>query len=636
MAKRICSAVLVFAILLLCGISVSTPPQNLYTYCHTDEDIVKTLKSEDIVGFNSCGAEGNRIKITDGDAGIIFEVQDIAFRSVRINVDKKEKSVPVQIFVDEGAGYVYNQSPYAHILSGNSSVSLNVKGENAKFLRIDIDEDYTLNSVELHQKEAKKNEYTPKTPYFLYGITVVLALLLTLVFALLDRRFAITEKITENFKKGGKAFAFNFEKSVFCLVLILGVCFAVARPFGHVAWDFDSHYRMALCSSYGGTVYVTEADRKCMNAHADSLISATAEENASKIEAMNDSAQILSSVERGRPRLTHFSMGVPMAIARFFGVDFYGQVLAGRLGNVILYAVLCYFALKKLKSGKVLMSVIAMLPTNLFLAASYSYDTWVTGFAFLGMAYFISELQQPEKRIECKDTVIMCLAFAVACIPKAIYAPLILLPLFMSKREFGNRKSYYRLYLLILAVLALFFVLMSLTVISGTGDLRGGAVNPKEQITFILSNPFNYVKILFGFLKGYLSPVNAGEYMLHFGYAGIGAGKWILVAVMLAATLTDSHINHNFRIRVSSIGVFAVTVVLIATSMYVAFTPVKYEVINGCQPRYLIPLLFPLLSVWGIKGVYIKRNRWIYNALMIAPVILVNLYNVYHIFTLGI
>ncbi len=60
---------------------------------------------------------------------------------------------------------------------------------------------------------------------------------------------------------------------------------------------------------------------------------------------------------------------------------------------LLTYALTVYFAIRKLKSGKMIMSVIALFPTNIVLASNYSYDPWVTGFSLLGTAYFVSEMQ---------------------------------------------------------------------------------------------------------------------------------------------------------------------------------------------------------------------------------------------------
>ncbi len=686
MVKRICSAVLVSAILLLCGISMISPPKNLYVYGHTDEDIVKTFSPLDVDEFNACEFKDGKIKITDIDSHIVFENIDVDFKSIKINVEPKDVPVAVQVFIDKGEGFNGTGSAYAHILSGQSSISLNVDGEDIETLRIDVDDEYVLNSVELHSSIAGKTAYKANVSPLKYALVVLLALIMTAVFFLFDKKYRLTEKalgflkenrknillkgatlivalgisaVTETvfalLKDGFKSYRFilicaialiialfwinrkniaqKLEKLTFGVILVLGITFAIIRPFGHVAWDFDSHYRWAMCSSYGGTIFITEADRKCINAHPDSFISVTVEENNAKIETMNNSGEILSSIERGAPRITHLCMGVPMALTRFFGAEFTVQILAGRIGNVILYALLCYLAMRKLKSGKVLMSIIALLPTNLFLAASYSYDTWVTGFVFLGMAYLISELQEPHKLIETKNTVVMCVAFALACIPKAIYAPLLLLPFLMNKEKFASRKKYYGICIAAFILLAVFLAVKSLGIVTGPGDIRGGDVNPVEQIKFILSNPAKYAKILLNFLfKDYLAPVNADQYMLHFAYMGVGVGRELLLISIAMAFLTDkdkaADTDYKWYIRAAVICLFFAMCALIATSMYVAFTPVKYDIINGCQPRYMMPLLFPLLSVLGIKGIALSSNRSGYNYLMITPVILVNLYNI--------
>ena len=686
MAKRICSAILVLVLLLLCGIAMISPPKNLYVYSNTDEDIVKTFSPEDADEFNSCEYKDGMIKPTDVDSNIVFNDIDTEFKSVKINVEPKDVPVAVQIFTDKGEGFNGTDTAYAHILSGTDSISLNIDGANVELLRIDVDDDYVLKSVELHSNSAGRTAYKPRVSVIKYILVIVLAFIMTAVFFLLDKKFGLTEKAVEFLKEKKKniligaatlaaglgaaalfetAFAllkdgfkpYRFvllcaialiialfwlnrknisralENLTFGIILILGITFAIIRPFGHVAWDFESHYRWALCSSYGGTVFITEADRKCVNAHPDSFISVTVEENNAKIETMNNSGEILSSIERGAPRITHLSMGVPMALARFFGASFNTQVLAGRIGNVLLYAVLCYFAIRKLKSGKVLISIIALFPTNLFLAASFSYDIWVTGFVFLGMAYFISELQEPSRLMKTENTVIMCIAFAMACIPKAIYAPLLLLPFLMNKEKFASKKKYYGICIAAFVVLAAFLAFKSLGIVAGPGDTRGGAVNPAEQIKFILSSPLNYAKILLNFLsRDYLAPSRADQYMLHFAYMGVGTGRELMLISIAMAFLTDKEkdvvTDYKWYIKGALICLFLGMCAIIATSMYVAFTPVKYDVINGCQPRYMIPLLFPLLSVLGIKGISLNTNKRVYNYLMITPVILINLYNI--------
>ena len=39
------------------------------------------------------------------------------------------------------------------------------------------------------------------------------------------------------------------------------------------------------------------------------------------------------------------------------------------------------------------------------------------------------------------------------------------------------------------------------------------------------------------------------------------------------------------------------SLVLVATALYVSFTPVGLATVNGCQTRYVIPVLVPALAV---------------------------------------
>ena len=149
MAKRICSAILVLVLLLLCGIAMISPPKNLYVYSNTDEDIVKTFSPEDADEFNSCEYKDGMIKPTDVDSNIVFNDIDTEFKSVKINVEPKDVPVAVQIFTDKGEGFNGTDTAYAHILSGTDSISLNIDGANVELLRIDVDDDYVLKSVEL-------------------------------------------------------------------------------------------------------------------------------------------------------------------------------------------------------------------------------------------------------------------------------------------------------------------------------------------------------------------------------------------------------------------------------------------------------------------------------------------------------
>ena len=79
------------------------------------------------------------------------------------------------------------------------------------------------------------------------------------------------------------------------------------------------------------------------------------------------------------------------------------------------------------------------------------------------------------------------------------------------------------------------------------------------------------------------------------------------------------------------------TACLVATSMYIAFTPVGMGTINGCQPRYMLPLFFPAMMLLGVMGTDNQANRTIYNGVVFALIgyvgftsVLYNFVNLYY------
>ena len=88
-----------------------------------------------------------------------------------------------------------------------------------------------------------------------------------------------------------------------------------------------------------------------------------------------------------------------MSLSRFAGLSYYEIVTISKLGSALVFCFVCYLAMRRLKSGKMILAVVAMFPTSLYLASSFSYDYWVNCFTILGMAYFVANLQEKDEPI---------------------------------------------------------------------------------------------------------------------------------------------------------------------------------------------------------------------------------------------
>ena len=190
-------------------------------------------------------------------------------------------------------------------------------------------------------------------------------------------------------------------------------------------------------------------------------------------------------------------------------------------------------------------------------------------------------------------------------------------------------------------VLVLSFVLplvinVNAGAVGGGGDIRGGSdVSASGQMAFILGNFGEYMKIMFGYMKDYLNPDKTYAIFTATAYQGIGPYFTVVLMTLAIAAIVDNSEQPVFKGREplavvgNYIGNFG-AVVLVITALYVAYTAVGSPTVSGCQPRYLLPILYPFLYFAGenklkasdeIKG---KVFIWGAIAMMIVFVLTVN------------
>lgn len=418
------------------------------------------------------------------------------------------------------------------------------------------------------------------------------------------------------------------EYAFFAVALICGSLIAFSEPRSYVSWDELAHYKIA------DKVALKDVIRK----NVDDIYSSTNSvpfsysfheqerldeyfDNDDKKETKKKKKDSDFSLLDSYNRLGHIPSGAALALGRLIHLPGHMIFVFGRWMNVFIFSLVVFFAIRKLKTGKMIMSLVALLPTSIFLASNYGYDPWVIAFTLLGSAYVFSGLQQPEKKMGAREAAIMIGAFVVGLGPKAIYFPLMFMMYLLRSAKFENLKQYrYFLSAVTLSILLVVgsFMLPFIILGPGDGDGRGGKeVDSTKQVAFILSEPVTYAKILVSFIKDYINPMNAGGLVTSFAYLGSIKGFMLVLVALLATTFLDKNEydkkTMTLRVRLLIIGIYLATVSLVSTALYVAFTPVGSEVIAGVQPRYLIPLIFPLLSIIGSRRIKNPISRNIYN-----------------------
>ena len=388
------------------------------------------------------------------------------------------------------------------------------------------------------------------------------------------------------------------------MALVCGSVLVYAGPREAYTWDEKIHYdrSVSIARIFGDVTNRPGATPSSYSLKEFSEYNAYTEERYTEPKKKPDIKNISYA------NIGYFPSAVALVVGETLPLPHTVVFLFGRWFNLFVFSLVVFFAIAKLRSGKLIASTVALLPTSLFLASNYDYDWWVTAFLMLGLAYVFSAKQEPEKKLTVRETIIMMGSFVVGLGPKPIYFPLMLLLFLVPREKFETPERYKKF--LIATTLSLVFVVGSFLLPflihgPGEGDKRGGsAVNATEQVYFILAHPVEYLGTLFRFMGQYVHPENSVGYTTFFAYLGAFPGLMVAWGILIFVLLTDQNPSLEKRMAVWKFrglvfGSVFFAVALVCTALYVLFTPVGDKTIAGVQPRYLLPVLFPFLFVIG-------------------------------------
>lgn len=382
-------------------------------------------------------------------------------------------------------------------------------------------------------------------------------------------------------------------------------------------WDEETHFKTVYENAYGELVDNTSAVIKYeekvgiptyntleekmlvdnyMNKNDKKVVSRTNKSVATNYTAMAYAPQIIGA-----------------KIARGLNLSFTNMLRLMKFMNLLVYLIVITVAIRYAKIGKYALMCIALMPTSILQASAITYDGFVLCFVLLGVVLLINEIVSEEEKINTKLLAIGIIAITIGSLSKMVYAPLVLLAIFIPNKKFASKKSVIWFKLGILAIcgwmLATFVLPTLISMISpsvtATADLRGGDTNSGSQIGNIIGQPFNYAKELlssifsfenFGISAEARDPYTIGNLMLmNYGGTVVGPDKFAYVIMALIMVLICKNKEEkplNVKTKLGVWGLIFIIVVLIWTAMYLAFTPVGQKAIVGVQARYYLPILW--------------------------------------------
>ncbi len=236
---------------------------------------------------------------------------------------------------------------------------------------------------------------------------------------------------------------------------------------------------------------------------------------------------------------------------------------------------------------------------NMHEAISLAGDTFTFAVAMAFLS-FVLYLRYTKKGVMGKREhafLYILLFFLASC--KIVYAPLCMLAFLIPAERFGGGRNYGKHALL--SILEVFltsgiWLAISMHILGGQS---GG--KSKEQVWYILSHPLGYVETVVNTTVTYGEGLAKGMLGASLGWLNIAVNSGIIAMVAINLAYVCIHERGvwgnggSIRPRIWMAGSAACVVAVMYTSLYVQWTGLGKNIIDGLQGRYFLPVLFPFL-----------------------------------------
>lgn len=321
-----------------------------------------------------------------------------------------------------------------------------------------------------------------------------------------------------------------------------------------------------------------------------------------------------------------------ITIGRLLKLNTVYSFMFGRILNLLLYALVLRYCLKKIPLGKSKLIIWAMLPMALHQIMSYNYDCsiFILSMLVITMSLYISHTTE---KISILDWVIL-VGSALLLAPVKSYAYIAIVAvafLCINKIKKKDKKSLFAGGALIIGLIMIFVIPKIVSAFQDTEEVVSTSSTyivpwtgtPGYTIGYLVSHVTDAIYVLYDTVV-----VNAGYYLStcigsSLGWLEIKVSDFIiamffmLIVVTVVSESETIILSNKARIYLRLLAIFSMFVPILG--MWISWTPLSSSIILGVQGRYfLIPVLLFLLTLQ-------KRNKgesFVYKKILLSAVAL--------------
>ena len=415
----------------------------------------------------------------------------------------------------------------------------------------------------------------------------------------------------------------NLYKTVFVIILLFGLVSSFITPilFGP---DDVEHFARAEMTSRGdllpdytnNTFHTIKSTLNLIkfqkyhhpNGYDGTSIHSTIFNNKASFKPINNTLVEYPNAFAQNPFFGYIAPAIGILLAKLLNMDAIWLVWLGRIFNVILYAGLASFAVKKTPILKMPMLVFACLPLAIFLAASTSIDPFINGLALVVMAYFFKMYKAPPNTLTKRNITIFTALVLILGLSKVTCFVLILLLFAVPKSNFKEKKYYY--YSIISLILLGLIAIVWTKYYANPGFLHSWRGNKWVEENFNSTQQMNYIlthqtETIVELLK---MPIYFPDAMKFSNNLVDITDNLRLIFIGFVIFLYPSQFE-NIKSRIIALIVSVAFYLGTYVTFMLSWTPVgelsKYAA--GVQTRYFYPILILLPFIFTLKWEKLKE-----------------------------
>lgn len=350
-------------------------------------------------------------------------------------------------------------------------------------------------------------------------------------------------------------------------------------------------------------------------------------------------------------KFNYLFSGLGITVGRLMGLNHISVQLIGRLFNLILYLVICFYALRQMPFGKTTLMTVMLLPITMQQAMSFSYDAVLNPIAFALIAICLKFAYAREHIKKHNYILYVVLSILVMMSKGGAYIPLVLLILLpmmicLKERKKSDRdsKKYKenstRVKWMGLSLLLAFggYVIYRLVnvihqnpyITAKTDNIVEWAGMPGYTIGYFVEHPLKIISVL-----GKTIFEQFDFYLRTFLGGGLGWFKitvpWFVITIFLVCLLLSTvkvqgepeYLTKSGRAFMAILGLLCFA--MCCGGLLLEWSPIMYGYIMGVQGRYFIPFILTLLLVLRNNVITLKNHidRYIiFIMIALQPIVL--------------